>query len=185
MQRETSCGPQVNCFFDQRPRWAGASEPRCTSSQAGLLTVGHFSPSRIGNLDPVDDRGSAGEGASSATFVWGWSGGVSGERVWLSSARWLGTAWFKSDKISKKRLFGFAASNRLSLSLPLPFSSSSSFLSFSIQKRFLHYFRSGKWHWLTEKKFIMKKRNWKPRKVIILWSHRKKQTEFVIEVWPC
>ena len=36
------------------------------SSQAGLLTVGHLSPSPIGNLDPVDDRGSAGEGASSA-----------------------------------------------------------------------------------------------------------------------
>ena len=32
------------------------------SSQA----VGHPSPSPIGNLDPVDDRGSAGEGASSA-----------------------------------------------------------------------------------------------------------------------
>ena len=42
------------------------SEPCCTSSQAGLLTVGHLSPSPIGNLDPVDDRGSAGEGASSA-----------------------------------------------------------------------------------------------------------------------
>ena len=30
------------------------------------LTVSHLSPSPIGNLDPVDDRGSAGEGASSA-----------------------------------------------------------------------------------------------------------------------
>ena len=30
------------------------------------------------NLDPVDDRGSAGEGASSAILFWGWSGGVSG-----------------------------------------------------------------------------------------------------------
>ena len=28
-----------------------------------------------------------------------WSGGVSGWHVWLSSARWLGTAWFKSNKI--------------------------------------------------------------------------------------
>ena len=28
--------------------------------------VGHLSPFPIGNLDPVDDRGSAGEGASSA-----------------------------------------------------------------------------------------------------------------------
>ena len=55
-----------------------------------------------GDLDVVDDRGSAGEGASSAIFFWKWSGGVSGYRVWLSSARWLGTAWFKSDKISKK-----------------------------------------------------------------------------------
>ena len=33
---------------------------------AELLTVGRLSPSPIGNLDPVDDRGSAGEGASSA-----------------------------------------------------------------------------------------------------------------------
>ena len=31
-----------------------------------LLTFGHLSSSPIGNLDPVDDRGSAGEGASSA-----------------------------------------------------------------------------------------------------------------------
>ena len=66
----------LNGFYDQRPRWAGASELRCTSSQAGLLTVGHLSPSPIGNLDPVDDRGSAGEGASSAILFWGWSGGV-------------------------------------------------------------------------------------------------------------
>ena len=42
-------------------------------------------------------------------------------------------AWFKSDKI-KKRLFGLAARKRLSLSLPLSFSPSSYFLSFSIQK---------------------------------------------------
>ena len=34
---------------------AGASEPRCMSSQAGLLTVGHLSTSPIGNLDPVDE----------------------------------------------------------------------------------------------------------------------------------
>ena len=34
----------------------------------------------------------------------------------------------------KKRLFGLAARNRLSLSLPLSFSSSSYYLSFSIQK---------------------------------------------------
>ena len=87
---------------DCRPRWAGASEPRCTSSQAGLLTFGHLSPSPIGNLDPLDDRGSAGTGASSAIVFWGWSGGVSRYRVWLPSARWLRTAWFKSDKISKK-----------------------------------------------------------------------------------
>ena len=65
----TSCEPHVNGFYDQRPRWAGASEPRCTSSRPGLLTVGHLSPSPIGNLDPVDDRGSAGEGASSAILV--------------------------------------------------------------------------------------------------------------------
>ena len=45
---------------------------------SGLLTVGHLSPSPIGNLDPVDDRGSTGEGASSATLFRGWSGGVSG-----------------------------------------------------------------------------------------------------------
>ena len=41
---------------------------------------------------------------------------------------YLGTAWFKSDKISKKD-FGLASRNRLSLSLPLSFSPSSSFLS--------------------------------------------------------
>ena len=35
---------------------------------------------------------------------------------------------------SQKRLFGLAARNRLSLFLPLSFSSSSYFLSFSIQK---------------------------------------------------
>ena len=35
--------------------------------------------------------------------TWGWSGGVSGKRVWLSSARWLGTAWFKSNKISRQQ----------------------------------------------------------------------------------
>ena len=62
----STCEPHVNGFYDQRPRSAGASEPRCTSSQPGLVTVGHLSPSPIGNLDPVDDRGSAGEGASSA-----------------------------------------------------------------------------------------------------------------------
>ena len=45
-----------------------------------FFTVGHLSPSPIENLDPVDDRGSAGEGASSAILFWGWSGrgGVSG-----------------------------------------------------------------------------------------------------------
>ena len=74
----TSCEPQFNGFYVQRPRWAGASEPRCTSSQAGIPTIGQLSPSPIGNLDPVDDRGNAGEGASSAKLFWGWSGGVSG-----------------------------------------------------------------------------------------------------------
>ena len=33
---------------------------------AGLLIVGHLSPSPIGNFAPVDYRGSAGKGASSA-----------------------------------------------------------------------------------------------------------------------
>ena len=37
-------------------------------------------------------------------------------------------------KSQKKRLFGLAARNRLSLSLPLSFSSSSYFLSYSIQR---------------------------------------------------
>ena len=55
-------------------------------------------------------------------------GGVSGWCLLLLSARWLGTAWFKSDKIS--RLFGLAARNRLSWFRPLSFSSSSHFLSF-------------------------------------------------------
>ena len=45
----------------------------------------------------------------------------------------ISTTWFKSDKISK-RLFGMAAWNRLSLSLPLLFSSLSNLLSFSKQK---------------------------------------------------
>ena len=67
-----------NGFFSRRPRWAGAYEPRCTSSRAGLLTVGHLSQSPIGNLDPVDDRGSVGEGLSSAILFWGWSVGLSG-----------------------------------------------------------------------------------------------------------
>ena len=40
----------------------------------------------------------------------------------------------------KKRLFGLAARNRLALSLPLSFSSSSYFLSFSIQKWKLFFF---------------------------------------------
>ena len=38
------------------------------------------------------------------------------------------------QNLKKKRLFGLAARNRLSLSLPLSFSPSSYFLSFSIQK---------------------------------------------------
>ena len=33
----------------------------------------------------------------------GWSACVSSKRVWLSSARWLGAAWIKSDNISKKK----------------------------------------------------------------------------------
>ena len=36
------------------------------SGMEALLTVGHISPSMIRNLDLVDDRGSAGEGESSA-----------------------------------------------------------------------------------------------------------------------
>ena len=36
-----------------------------------------------------------------------WSDGISGWRVWLSSARWLGTARFKSNKISKKDFSGW------------------------------------------------------------------------------
>ena len=39
-----------------------------TSSHIGFLTFRHLSPSLIGNLDPVDNRGSAGEGAPSAIF---------------------------------------------------------------------------------------------------------------------
>ena len=133
VKRNTSCEPQVNGFYDQRPRWAGASEPR-TSSQAGLFTVGHLSPSPIGKLDLVDDRGNAGEGASSAILFWGWSGGVSGKRVWLSSARWLVAAWFKSDKISKKK------KKRLRVGCPQsPFSISSSFILFFV---FLPFFFS-------------------------------------------
>ena len=58
-KKKTSCELQVNGFFGRRPRWAGASEPCCTSSQPGLLTVGHLSPSPIGNFDAVDDQGNA------------------------------------------------------------------------------------------------------------------------------
>ena len=57
----------------------------------------------------------------------GWSGGVSGWRVWLSSARWSGTAWFKSDKISKKEKKTFRVGGPQS-----PFSISSSFILFFI-----------------------------------------------------
>ena len=59
---------------------------------------------RSSNLDPVDDQRQCGwmEGAWSAILFWRWSGGVSSQRVWLSSARWLCTAWYKPDKISKK-----------------------------------------------------------------------------------
>ena len=59
---------------------------------------------RLENSDPVDNRGCAGGGASSAIRFWRWSGrgGVSGKRVQPSSARWLCTARFKSEKISKK-----------------------------------------------------------------------------------
>ena len=59
---------------------------------------------RSSNLDPVDDQRQCGwrEGAWSAILFWGWSGGVSSQCVWLLSARWLGTAWYKPDKISKK-----------------------------------------------------------------------------------
>ena len=31
--------------------------------------------------------------------------GVSSKRVWLTSPRWLGTAWFESNKISKKNMY--------------------------------------------------------------------------------
>ena len=53
-----------------------------------LLNIFLHLRSETCKLDPVDDRGSAGEGASSAILFWGWSGGVSVWRVWLSSARW-------------------------------------------------------------------------------------------------
>ena len=31
-------------------------------------------------------------------YTTGWSGGVAGWRVWPLSVKWLGTAWFKSEK---------------------------------------------------------------------------------------
>ena len=46
----------------------GASKP-CTISRTGFLFVGHLSPSPMGNLNLVNDRGSASEGASSA-ILW-------------------------------------------------------------------------------------------------------------------
>ena len=47
----------------------------------------------------------------------------------------------------KKRLFGLAACNRFCLSLPLSFSSSSNFLSFSIQKSKVIYQSRIHWSW--------------------------------------
>ena len=65
-------------------------------------------------------------------------------RTILPPARWLGTAWFKSDKISKKkRLLGLAARHRLCLSLPLSFSFLSYFLSFSKQRLMLKWQKLG------------------------------------------
>ena len=102
--------------------------------RAGWQAKRHLSPSPIGNLDPVDDRGSAGEGASSAI-------------LFLRMVRWC--IWLTRLTLVceviryrlvqvrqnlKKRLFGLAARDRLSLFLPLSFSPSSHFLSFSIQK---------------------------------------------------
>ena len=56
--------------------WAGAWEPRCTSSLTGLPTVGDLSPSPMGNLDSVNHRGNAGEGC------------INGHTLW-SMARWF------------------------------------------------------------------------------------------------
>ena len=55
-------------------------------------------------------------------------GGVSGQRVWFSSARWFGvrTTWFKSDKSSKKDFsdwwpaIGYSISSSFSLFFVLP-----------------------------------------------------------------
>ena len=60
-----NCGPPTRkvFFLSSEPRTSLYS---CTRSQTGQLTAGHLSPSPIGNLDLVDNRGSAGEGASSA-----------------------------------------------------------------------------------------------------------------------
>ena len=134
---KTSCEPQVNGFFDQRPRWAGAIEPRCTSSQTGLLTAGRLFPSPIGNLDPVDDWGRAGEGASSAILLRMVRWCIRLTRLTLvCEVIWYRLVQLQVRQNLKKRLFGLAARNRLSLSLPLSFSSSSYFLSFSKQKWF-------------------------------------------------
>ena len=75
---------------------------------------------------PVGDRLPCNQAKIFPSFdncrTWGWSGGVFGQRVWLLSARWLGSAWFKSDK-SQKRKKDFWVDRQQS-----PFSISSSFL---------------------------------------------------------
>ena len=66
------------------------------------FTVGHLSPSPIRNLNREDGQGSVGKGASLDILFGGWSGDVSGERVWLSYVKILDAACFKYDKIWKK-----------------------------------------------------------------------------------
>ena len=92
---------------------------------------------------------------------------------WLSSARWLGTAWFKSDKTKKKDFSGWRPAIAflyffLFHSLPLSY-----FLSFSIQK------------WLP-KKFVSSP----PKdKVVRLWSTQQPAVltaKRLFEcIWPC
>ena len=70
--------------------------------------------------------------------------------------------WTWNLKISKKRLFGLAARNRLSLSLPLSFSSSSYFISFSIQKGVIspHILRDFSAHFFIFFLMFVKLQNW-------------------------
>ena len=91
---------------DTPDRWAGESEPRCTSSQAGLLTVQldiilHLRSETWTQYSAVD--------AARVKVHHRPCSFEDGPVVYPANAfdsRLRGTAWFKSDKISKKEFIG-------------------------------------------------------------------------------